>query len=177
MASLSRQLAQWVVGLRYEELPAEVVDRAKGVTLQCLASVLLGSQTAAGKQAVKLITDEEAGVRNGATIMVNGARVTKGGAAFANSEMAFSGGKWDTFRMLTHPGTSIIPVALVAAETTGASGKDYIAGVAAGYEVMERMAADFIPTVMSRGFHAGPCSASSAPRSPPQRSCGSTRTR
>src|SRR2546423_1667172 len=23
------------------------------------------------------------------------------------------------------------------------------------YEVMERMAADFIPTVMSRGFHAG----------------------
>jgi 2-methylcitrate dehydratase PrpD len=156
MASLSRQLAQWVVGLRYEALPAEVVDRAKGVTLQCLASVLLGAQTAAGKQAVKLITDEEEGVRNGATIMVNGARATKGGAAFANTEMAFSGGKWDTFRMLTHPGTAIIPVALVAAETTAASGRNYIAGVVAGYEVMERMAADFIPTVMSRGFHAGP---------------------
>ncbi len=29
-------------------------------------------------------------------------------------------------------------------------------GVVAAYEVMERMAADFIPTVMSRGFHAGP---------------------
>ena len=28
--------------------------------------------------------------------------------------------------------------------------------VAAGYEVMERMAADWIPTVMARGFHAGP---------------------
>jgi 2-methylcitrate dehydratase PrpD len=28
--------------------------------------------------------------------------------------------------------------------------------VAAAYEVMERMAAEFIPTVMSRGFHAGP---------------------
>jgi 2-methylcitrate dehydratase PrpD len=156
MASLSRQLAQWVVGLRYEELPPEVVDRAKGVTLQSLASVLLGSQTSAGKQAIKLITDEEEGVRNGATIMVNGAKATKGGAAFANSEMAFSGGKWDTFRMLTHPGTSIIPVAFVAAEAASASGRDYIAGVAAGYEVMERMAADFIPTVMSRGFHAGP---------------------
>jgi hypothetical protein len=33
MASLSRQLAQWVVGLRCED-PPEVVDRAKGVTLQ-----------------------------------------------------------------------------------------------------------------------------------------------
>jgi len=156
MPSLSRTLAQWVVGLKYEDLPREVVDRAKGVTLQSLASMLLGSQTAPGQQAVKLITEEEAGVRNGATIMVTGSKATKGGAAFANSEMAFAGGKWDTFRMLTHPGTSIIPGAFVAAETTGASGKDFLTGIAAGYEVMERMAADFIPTVMARGFHAGP---------------------
>jgi hypothetical protein len=42
-----------------------------------------------------------------------------------------AGGKWDTFRMLTHPGTIIIPGALVAAEATGASGReaarDYLA--------------------------------------------------
>jgi 2-methylcitrate dehydratase PrpD len=156
MASLSRQLAQWVVGLRYEDLPPAVVDRAKGVTLHSLASVLLGSQSADGRQAVQLITDEEAGVRNGATIMVHGSRVTKGGAAFANAEMAMAGGKLDSFRMLTHPGTSIVPGAFVAAETGGVSGRDYLTGLAAGYEVMERMAADFIPTVMARGFHAGP---------------------
>ena len=82
--------------------------------------------------------------------------MTRGGAGFANSEMMLAGGKWDTFRMLTHPGTAIIPAALVAAETEGASGRDFITGVAAGYEVMERMAADWIPTVMARGFHAGP---------------------
>jgi 2-methylcitrate dehydratase PrpD len=155
MASLSRQLAQWVVGLRYDDLPPDVVDRAKGVTLHGLASVLLGSLTPAGQGAVKLITEEEAVAKNGATIMVDGARVTKGGAAFANAEMAMAGGKWDTFRMLTHPGTSIIPGALVAAETTGASGRDYLTALAAGYEVMERLAADVIPTVMARGFHAG----------------------
>jgi 2-methylcitrate dehydratase PrpD len=156
MASLSRQLAQWVAGLRYDDLPAEVVDRAKGVTLQAITSVLVGSQSRAGQQAVKLITEEELGVRAGATLLVDGRMVTKGGAGFANSEMAFSGGKWDTFRMLTHPGTSIIPAALVGAETSGASGKAYITAVAAAYEVMERLASDFIPTVMSRGFHAGP---------------------
>jgi 2-methylcitrate dehydratase PrpD len=155
MASLSRQLAQWVVGLRYDDLPPDVVDRAKGVTLHGLASVLLGSLTPAGRQAVKLISEEEAGVKTGATIMVDGTRVTKGGAAFADAEMAMAGGKWDTFRMLTHPGTSIIPGAFVAAETAGASGRDFLTGLAAGYEVMERMAADFIPTVMARGFHAG----------------------
>jgi 2-methylcitrate dehydratase PrpD len=156
MASLSRQLAQWVVDLRYEDLPPEVVDRAKGVTLHCLTSVLLGSKTGPGQQAVKLIADEEAGVRKGATILVEGGTATKGGAAYANSEMALGGGKFDTFRMLTHPGTSIIPGALVAAEAAGASGKDFLTGVAAGYEVMERLAADFIPAVMARGFHPSP---------------------
>jgi hypothetical protein len=70
--------------------------------------------------------------------------------------MIFAGGKWDTFRMLTHPGIAILPAALVAAEIIGASGREFLTAVAAGYEVMERMAAEFIPTVMSRGFHAGP---------------------
>jgi 2-methylcitrate dehydratase PrpD len=156
MPSLSRQLAQWVAGLRYDDLPPAVVDRAKGLTLHGLASILLGSQSPEAQQAVRLMTDEEAGVHNGATIMVHGTKVSKGGAAFANAEMAFAGGKWDTFRMLTHPGTSIIPGAFVAAETVGASGKEFLTGLVAGYEVMERLAADFIPTVMARGFHAGP---------------------
>src|SRR5438477_5047814 len=155
MTSLSRQLARWVAGAGYADLPPAVVDREKGLTLHALASSLLGSQLPKGEQALKLITEEEGGVRNGGTIMVNGAKATKGGAAFVNSEMMLAGGKWDTFRMLTHPGTSIIPAAFVAAETAGASGKDFITGLAAGYEVMERMAADFIPTVMARGFHAG----------------------
>lgn len=154
--SLSRQLAQWVTALRYEDLPDAVVDRAKGVTLQAITSVLLGSQSRAARQAVELVADEELGVRRGATLLVDGRKVTRGGAGYANSEMAYWGGKWDTFRMLTHPGTSIIPAALVAAEATGASGKDYLTAVAAAYEVMERLASDFIPSVMARGFHAGP---------------------
>ncbi len=154
--SLSRQFAEWVVRLRYEDLPAAVVDRAKGLTLQNLASALIGSQMASAKQAMAFVAEEEAGVRNGGTIMVSGAKVTRGGAAFANAEMMYAGGKWDTFRMLTHPGTAIIPAALVATENAQVSGRTFITAVAAGYEVMERMAADWIPTVMARGFHAGP---------------------
>jgi 2-methylcitrate dehydratase PrpD len=154
--SLSRQFGRWAAGLTYADLPPAVVDRAKGLALQALASVLLGSQTAAGRQAITLVADEEAGIRRGARIMVDGTVATRGGAAFANSEMALAGGKWDTFRMLTHPGTSIIPAACAAAETSRASGRDFITGIVAGYEVMERMAAEFVPTVMARGFHAGP---------------------
>jgi 2-methylcitrate dehydratase PrpD len=153
---LSRQFAEWVVRLRYEDLPADVVDRAKGLTLQNISSALLGSQLPAGQQAIKFITEEEFGVTGGATIMVAGTKATKGGAAFANSELMLAGGKWDTFRMLTHPGTAIIPGALVAAESERASGRDFVTAIVAGYEVVERMAADWIPTVMARGFHAGP---------------------
>jgi 2-methylcitrate dehydratase PrpD len=152
--SLSRQFSRWVAGLRYEDVPPAVVDRIKGLTLHALSSILLGSQMEGGREAAALVIAEESAVRNGATVMVNGAKATKCGAVFANAEMAQAAGKWDTFRMLTHPGISIFPSAFAAAETEGTSGRDFIAGVAAGYEVMERMASDFIPSVMAHGFHA-----------------------
>jgi hypothetical protein len=154
--SLSREFGRFIAGLKYEDLPAAVVDRAKGVTLQALASALVAHDMPASRQALALMLDEEAGAGGVATVLCNGARLTKAGAAFVNTETIFAGGKWDTFRMLTHPGTAILPAALAAAEISRVSGREFLVAVAAGYEVMERMAAEFIPTVMSRGFHAGP---------------------
>jgi 2-methylcitrate dehydratase PrpD len=154
--SLSRRLADWVAGLRFEDLPAEVVDRAKGVTLQGLASALLGSGLPDGRSALRLMQAEEAGGDGPATVLVDGSRMTRAGAAFVNAEMILAGGKWDTFRMLTHPGSAILPAGLAMAESVSATGRDYLVAIAAGYEVMERLAADFIPSVMARGFHAGP---------------------
>ena len=154
--SLSRDFAAFVAALRYEDLPEAVIDRAKGVTLQALSSALLGSRMPASRQALALMQEEEAGGGGAATVLCHGAKLTKAGAAFVNAETIFAGGKWDTFRMLTHPGIAILPAAFAAAETNGCSGRDFLTGVAAGYEIMERMAAEFIPTVMSRGFHAGP---------------------
>jgi MmgE/PrpD N-terminal domain len=154
--SMSREFAAFVAKLKYADLPAAVVDRAKGVTLEALCSALVAHDMPGGKQALALMQAEEAGGGGVATVLGNGSKLTKAGAAFVNTETIFAGGKWDTFRMLTHPGTAILPAALVAAEVTGASGQAFLTAIAAGYEVMERMAAEFIPTVMSRGFHAGP---------------------
>jgi len=154
--SLSREFATFVAGLKYEDLPPAVIDRAKGVTLEALCSALVAHAMPAGRQALALMQEEEAGAGGAATVLCSGAKLTKAGAAFVNTEIIFAGGKWDTFRMLTHPGTAILPAALAAAETAGASGADFLTGVAAGYEVMERMASEFIPTVMARGFHASP---------------------
>lgn len=154
--SMSRTFADFIAKLRYEDLPPAVVDRAKGVTLQALISAMVARDMAATRDALAVMGAEEAGGAGAATVLCHGRKFTKAGAAFVNAEMIFAGGKWDTFRMLTHPGTAILPAALVAGELSGASGKQFLTAVAAAYEVMERMASDFIPTMMSRGFHAGP---------------------
>src|SRR5262245_5759325 len=124
--SLSREFAAFVANLRYEDLPPAVVDRAKGVTLQALSSVLIARDMPASRQALALAQEEEAGGGGAATVLCHGARLTKAGAAFVNAEMIFAGGKWDTFRMLTHPGIAILPSAVVAAEIGGASGKEFL---------------------------------------------------
>ena len=153
--SLSRQFATFAADLSFHDLPAGVVDRAKGVTLHALSSALIAHNTPAVKQALALMREED-GPAGSCTVLCSGETLTKSGAAFVNSEMILAGGKWDTFRMLTHPGAAIIPAALAASEITRCSGREFLTGLVAGYEVMERMAADFIPTVMARGFHAGP---------------------
>ena len=154
--SLSRQFAAFAAELSCSRLPAEVIDRAKGVTLQAFTSALLAQDMAPSKTALAMMQEDEAGGSGVASVLGNGTKLTKAGAAFVNSEMILAGGKWDTFRMLTHPGSAIVPAALAQAEVTRCSGEEYLAGIVAGYEVMERMAAEFIPTLMARGFHAGP---------------------
>src|SRR3979411_1201542 len=135
--SLSRQIASFVANLRYDDLPAAIVYRAKGVTLQALNSALVGRDFPASRQALALMQEEEAGGGGAATVLCHGAKLSKAGPRFVNAEKIFAGGKWDTFRMLTHPGVAILPAALVAAETTGCSGKEFLTGVAGAYEVME----------------------------------------
>jgi len=155
-ASISRRLSRWVAGLTYSDIPPEVLDRARGVTLQALSSCLLGRDFPETRQAIRLVEEEEAGCNGTSTALVDGRRFSRAGAAFINSEMIFAGGKWDTFRMVVHANCAIVPAALVAAEATRCSGREFLTGVAAGYEVTDRLAADFVPTVMARGFHAGP---------------------
>jgi 2-methylcitrate dehydratase PrpD len=106
--------------LRFEDLPADVVDRAKGVTLHGVSSALLGLNTPDGAMALRLMADEEGQTGGAARVLGDGTRLTKAGAAFVNAESILAGGKWDTFRMLTHPGSAILPAAFATAEAEGA---------------------------------------------------------
>src|SRR5262245_42810298 len=81
--SMSRRFARWAAGLKYEDVPPEVVDKVKALMLHALASAGLGAAHPNVKEAVRLAKAEE-GKPDGATILLDGGKATRMGAAYAN---------------------------------------------------------------------------------------------
>ena len=153
--ALARTYARFVAGLDYSHLPAAAVDKLKASLLHATFVSLVGAQTAHGKAAIELVKEEEPS-SSGATVLADGARATRSGAAFANSKLMHATNQTDSYRMLIHPGPCIIPAALATAEISGATGQQLLTAMAAGYEVEARIAGDFIPTTQARGFRCSP---------------------
>jgi 2-methylcitrate dehydratase PrpD len=153
--SIARQFARWAAGLKYEELPPAVVDKVKSLILLHLVSAVLGAQMPRAREMLRLIKAEE-GKPDGATILWDGSKATRIGSTFANAELIHVAGLYDSFRMITHPGVSLIPAALVNAELGKKSLKDMITALAAGYELVCRLADDFVPSTAARGYRPAP---------------------
>ena len=153
--SLSRSYAKFVYSLTYDPLPTQIVDKLKASILHAMVVSLIGAKTQNGKSAIALIKEEDS-KPDGATILFDGTKATRGGAAFANSKLMHATNQTDSYRMLIHPGPCIIPAALATAELNGSSGQEFITALAAGYEVEARIAGDFIPTTQARGFRCSP---------------------
>ncbi len=155
--TLARKLARFAVGLRYEDLPPRVVDKAKACILHCIGVGLAGHGSGAVRAArAAILAEEGQGGDRGATLLVTGERATPYGAAFVNSSLMHAKLQEDAYHTGSHPGVMIVPAALAVAETRGKSGKDLIAAVAAGYEVEAAMTADFIPRSNEQGFRSSP---------------------
>lgn len=154
-ASISRQFARWAATLRYEDLPPAVVDKVKALLLHALTSVGFGMRNAHSRELVNLTLGEEARA-DGATVLGDGRKATRVGAAFANAELMHASLLWDSYRMLTHPGPVLIPAALVNAELERRNGRDIITALAAGYEFSCRLCDKFIPSTAARGFRPSP---------------------
>ena len=153
--SLSRTLGRFASSLEFDALPDAVVDKIKASLLHALVIGIVGAGTGHGKAAIALVKQEES-KEDGATILADGARATRAGAAYANSALMHATNQSDSYRMLLHPGPCIVPAALASAELGGNSGKDLLTALVAGYEVESRIAGDFIPTTQARGFRSSP---------------------
>lgn len=150
--SHSRELIEFAHGLTPESLPPDIVQRAKGCLLDSLGCALFGSL----QPWAKIMADEmlAEGSKGTSTIIGRREMVAAPAAALCNGT-ATHGFELDDLldEAIVHPGAIVIPAALAAAESVNASGARLLAGIVAGYEVLNRvgLAAGVEPA--HRGFH------------------------
>jgi 2-methylcitrate dehydratase PrpD len=135
----TRTLGRFVAELRYDDLPAEVRERAKLAVLDWAGSALAGLDSDSARRAGALI--EELGGPAESTVLGRAERRPALHAALLNGVQAAIYEIDDVhLDCRIHPGLCVISSALALAEREGASGRRLIEAVVAGYEVVVRLA-------------------------------------
>lgn len=133
----TQALAEYLVGLRYEELPVDAVELLKIFTLECL-----GHMTLAHAQPVsRLLVDyaRQLGAADQASVIGGGFKTSIAEAAYVNGSLAHAD-ELESYGTL--PGTGLIPpivAALAVGEYKNSSGRDFITAVVAGIEMQGRL--------------------------------------
>ena len=159
---LAAQLGEFVARLRFEDLPPNVVDKGKALINHSVTAGLACSNAPrvllarAAVTAQESLGKREVGRGQGATLWVDGSRVTRVGAVFATGVALAVTNHCESDHMLTHPGVLIIPAGLATAESEGRNGQELLTAIVAGYEVQCRVARDFIPSTNARGYRSSP---------------------
>jgi len=152
---VTRELADFAAGLRYPDLPHEVTERAKRLILD-LTGIIIRARHDAESTPSLIAAVERLGLADGRCSVFGDARsYAPTAAALINGTLAHSLDFDDTHAEASlHSSAPIVPAALAAAEMAGASGKDLIAAVVAGYEVQIRLSLALNPSDhYDRGFH------------------------
>ena len=136
---IEEKLVDYVSSITYDDLPYEVIQSAKKSIVDVLGASIAGSAVP-GVRVMVSLTKEWSGKAE-STILLNEAKVPAHQAALVNSTMARAL-DFDEYHMSTgtHPISTMVPVALATAELCGkVTGKEFIAAVVMGSEVMCRM--------------------------------------
>lgn len=130
-------MAGYAVGTRFEDYPAQVVERAKVLILDNIGCMLGGCQSNLGKAILDPI--RSMGGEDEATIVGGGARVPTIQAALVNGTTANALDYDDSMRGIGHTGSTVIPAALAIGEWIHAPGSEVINAVLVGYDVGDRI--------------------------------------
>jgi 2-methylcitrate dehydratase PrpD len=159
---LTKYVAEFVVGTKVGDLPAEVVDLGKKSILDGFGLALSGSVAKSGELVRRHLDDLDLG-EGAATIIGGGRKVAPRFAAFANGVGIHADDYDDTqlavakdrvYGLLTHPTAPALPAALAIAELVKASGRDFMLAYHLGVEVECKIAEAIAPRHYQTGFHA-----------------------
>jgi 2-methylcitrate dehydratase PrpD len=135
-------LAKYLVNTKYEDIPEAAVEAAKKEILDQLGVALGGSCKPGIKELREL--NKEWGGKEESTVFVFGDRLPAPLAVQVNATMGHALDYDDTGDGPTHPSVVIVPTALAMAEKKGkVSGKEVVAAVALGVDLMCRLGAGF----------------------------------
>jgi len=151
--TVAERLAEHIIGLRYAELPANVIDRTKDALLDQLGCQLVGSTLghcgvfydfirgfAGQPEATVVNRDSKTWAHDAAFV-----NATFGHACEIDDHIDTGGG---------HPGAYSTAVSLALAEKTRANGQAILTAIVAGYEMAWRMGRTLSPASTGSGWHS-----------------------
>ncbi len=135
----TKDLSDYFVNLKFEDIPEEVIERAKLLTLHALGVSFAGFKIKMAEDAANLAVQMNGGEGGEATIWFNGKKTTPALASFANS-VACDLLDWEDCAWTGHPLCGAVPAGIAFSEQEKKSGKDYLTALVAGLEGYNRIA-------------------------------------
>ncbi|MCP3987895.1 MAG: MmgE/PrpD family protein [Actinomycetia bacterium] len=143
-ASYTAVLSEYTASIRFGDLPDEVVEQAKQLTLHVLG-VSLASLPLDQANKVTDLVQAKGGAAESTVWGSDGRKVPADEAALANATLSDLL-DWEDCSWTGHPSAGAIPAAFAIGEKLSASGADYITSVVVAYEVYQRIAMAVQPT-------------------------------
>ena len=152
MDALATQVAAWVAKIRYEDLPADVIEATKLRILDVIGLALAGAETAFGRStiaAAKVMSPP-----GPARIFGTGDRVGAPTAAFANAALSQALEFDDTHNeSIVHMSSPAVAASLALASLRPITGRDLILSIAVANEISCRVGSVSSGQFHRRGFH------------------------
>jgi len=155
MANETVRLAEYAAGLRFEDIPPDVVERAKQCIVDTVAVVTQGGSLPWSQIVARYAQRVGAGGRS-RILGVGGRAVQAPAAALANGAFAhaFESDNLTRPGAGVHPGGTLLPPALAVAQEHASNGRALVTAVVAGFEVMYRIGHATKHSNERHGFHA-----------------------
>jgi 2-methylcitrate dehydratase PrpD len=151
--SATAELAAFAAGLRFADIPSEVVEQAKLCLLDTVGSCIFGTSLPPTQKLLAMVAAE--GAAPVASVFGTPVRTSPASAALVNATggHAFQIDEVHTGATL-HPGPVVVPAAIALAEANGeVSGAEFLTAMTAGYEVGIRVGLATGGRMFKRGYH------------------------
>ena len=141
---VTRELAEWVAGLKFEDLPQPAIEEAGRALADYLGESLFVGATKPWGQSIAAFCAAQGGGQPEATIIATGKKTLASRAALANGTMAL-GFEYADFNGLGRPYPFAVTAPLALAEARRLSGKELALSIVIGYEVIGRITRATLP--------------------------------